>query len=104
MFVKYAQAFVALPGGFGTFDELFEVLTLIQTKKISKVPVILVGTDFWSGLKDWIQTTVLDIHGNISPGDMDLIPIVDDPDEVIRIINDFYSGEGKGELEPNFDI
>jgi len=95
MFVKYAQAFVALPGGFGTFDELFEVLTLIQTKKISKVPVILVGTDFWSGLKDWIQTTVLDIHGNISPGDMDLIPIVDDH---------FYSGEGKGELEPNFDI
>ena len=104
MFVKYAQAFVALPGGFGTFDELFEVLTLIQTKKISKVPVILVGTDFWTGLRDWIQTTVLESHGNISSGDMDLIPIVDDADEVIRIINDFYSGEGKGELEPNFDI
>lgn len=104
MFVKYAQAFVALPGGFGTFDELFEVLTLIQTKKISPLPVILVGTDFWSGLKDWIQKTVLETHGNISPDDMDLIPIVDDADEVIRIINDFYSGEGKGELEPNFDI
>ena len=104
MFVKYAQAFVALPGGFGTFDELFEVLTLIQTKKISKVPVILVGTDFWTGLRDWIQTTVLEAHGNISSRDMDLIPIVDDADEVIRIINDFYSGEGKGELEPNFDI
>jgi uncharacterized protein (TIGR00730 family) len=104
MFVKYAQAFVALPGGFGTFDELFEVLTLIQTKKISKVPVILVGTDFWSGLKDWIQTTVLEAHGNISAGDMDLIPIVDEADEVIRIINKFYSGDGQGELEPNFDI
>ncbi len=104
MFVKYAQAFVALPGGFGTFDELFEVLTLIQTKKISLVPVVLVGSDFWSGLKSWIVETVLESHGNISPDDIDLLPIVDTPEEVIKIINDFYDEDHKGELEPNFTL
>jgi uncharacterized protein (TIGR00730 family) len=103
MFVKYAQAFVALPGGFGTMDELFEVLTLVQTNKISKVPVILVGSSFWGGLRDWIQQTMLEKANNISPVDMDLIPITDDPEEVVRIVNEFYSGE-KEELKPNYEL
>ncbi len=104
MFVKYAQAFIALPGGFGTLDELFEVLTLIQTKKITQVPVILVGSEFWTGMKDWITTTMLEANGNISPEDLDLIPITDDIDEVIKIILDFYSGEGDHQLEPNLSL
>ncbi len=102
MFVKYAQAFVALPGGFGTLDELFEVLTLIQTDKITKVPVILVGKEFWQGLIDWVKVTVLDSHGNISPDDLDLLPITDDLSEVVKIINKYYGKKGTGELEPNF--
>lgn len=105
MFVKYAQAFIVLPGGFGTLDELFEVLTLIQTSKISRVPVVLMGTDFWAGLIDWIRETMLG-HGNISPGDMDLIPITDDPSEAIRIVNEFYEGqEGSDhEIAPNYEM
>lgn len=103
MFVKYAQAFVTLPGGFGTFDELFEVLTLIQTKKITPVPVILVGTDFWSGLKDWITDTMKDKYETISPKDIDLIPIVDTPEEVVKIINDFYSSEDN-DFVPNYEL
>jgi uncharacterized protein (TIGR00730 family) len=103
MFVKYAQAFVTLPGGFGTFDELFEVLTLIQTKKITPVPVILVGTDFWSGLKDWITDTMKDKYETISPKDIDLIPIVDTPEEVVKIINDFYSSEDNN-FVPNYEL
>lgn len=103
MFVKYAQAFVAMPGGFGTLDELFEVLTLIQTKKITRVPIILVGTKFWGGLRDWIQDTMLEKFGNISPGDMDMIPLTDDPEEVLKIINDFYSTENH-KLQPNYDM
>lgn len=104
MFVKYAQAFIALPGGFGTLDELFEVLTLIQTKKITRVPVILVGSEFWGGLKDWIVDTMLEKAKNISPDDLDLIPIVDDPDEVIKIIDDFYTNDSEHQLAPNFDM
>ena len=104
MFVKYAQAFIALPGGFGTLDELFEVLTLIQTQKITQVPVILVGSEFWGGLKDWITTTMLEANGNISPKDLDLIPITDDIDEVIKIILDFYSADGDNQLEPNLSL
>ncbi len=105
MFVKYAQAFIAMPGGFGTLDELFEVLTLIQTGKITAVPVILVGTDFWKGLRHWVKDVMLDKAHNISPEDMDLIPIVDDPAEVVKIINDFYSmDEGGHELAPNLDL
>jgi uncharacterized protein (TIGR00730 family) len=98
MFVKYAQAFVVLPGGFGTMDELFEVLTLIQTKKITPIPVILMGTEFWGGLKDWIKTTLDEKFHTISPGDNDLLRLTDDPKEVVRIINEFYSNLG---LSPN---
>lgn len=101
MFVKYSQAFVVMPGGFGTMDELFEVLTLIQTKKMTAVPVILVGSDFWKGMKEWIVNTMLE-HGNISPKDIDLIPVVDTPDEVAKIIEDFYSSEHV--LEPNYEL
>ncbi|HUY44513.1 MAG TPA: TIGR00730 family Rossman fold protein [Streptosporangiaceae bacterium] len=85
VFIKYSQAFVVLPGGFGTLDELFEALTLVQTGKITKFPIVLVGTDYWSGLVSWIRETVLD-GGKITPGDDDLLTVVDDPAEVVRII------------------
>ncbi len=98
MFVKYSQAFVAMPGGFGTLDELFEAITLIQTNKIGKFPIILVGTQFWSGLMEWIQKTMLDA-GNISPEDLHLIKIVDTAEEVVDIIDAFYKGHT---LSPNF--
>lgn len=103
MFVKYAQAFIVLPGGFGTLDELFEVLTLIQTTKISQVPVILMGSEFWSGLKGWITEVMLEKAGNISASDLDLMPITDDIDEVVKIINDFYS-DSNHLLKPNLDL
>lgn len=103
MFVKYAQAFVVLPGGFGTMDELFEVLTLIQTKKISPVPVVLVGTEFWSGLRDWIINTMLEKEHNVNAQDLNLFKITDDIDEVIKHINDFYL-ESRAELEPNYQL
>jgi hypothetical protein len=90
MFVKYSQGFVVMPGGFGTLDELFEAITLIQTHKIEKFPIILVGTDFWKGLFDWIKTTLLAEFGNISEKDLDLINIVDTEDEVIDILDAFY--------------
>lgn len=102
VFVKFAQAFVVLPGGMGTMDELFEVLTLRQTKKIKPIPVILVGRDFWTGLKDWIQNTMLEA-GNINPEDLDLMPIVDEPEEVMEIIKDFYEQKA-GKLEPNYKL
>lgn len=104
MFVKYAQGFVVMPGGFGTLDELFEVLTLIQTKKITAVPVILMGTDFWSGLLEWVKTSMLEKAGNISAKDLDLLPITDDIEDVVAYVNDFYS-EGKAhELKPNYEL
>src|SRR6056300_372299 len=77
MFVKYSQGFVVMPGGFGTLDELFEAITLIQTNKIEKFPIILVGTDFWKGLLDWIKKTLLESFSNISAKDLDLIHLVD---------------------------
>ncbi|MGJ5641159.1 TIGR00730 family Rossman fold protein [Formosa sp. S-31] len=91
MFVKYSQGFVVLPGGFGTLDELFESITLIQTKKIEQFPIILVGKSYWSGLIDWIKTTMLEKHGTISPKDLDLIHIVDSEDEVIAVLDEFYN-------------
>lgn len=83
-FVRYSDAFVAMPGGFGTLDELFEVLCLVQTKKIRWYPIVLVGTAYWGGLVDWIRERVL-AEGLISPGDEDLITLTDDLDEVVRI-------------------
>ena len=99
MFVKYSQGFVVMPGGFGTLDELFEAITLIQTHKIEKFPIILVGTKFWEGLLVWIKTTLLDDFGNISAKDLDLIHLVDTEDEVVTILDSFYNGAG---LSPNF--
>ncbi|MDX1479613.1 MAG: TIGR00730 family Rossman fold protein [Saprospiraceae bacterium] len=103
MFVKYAQGFIVLPGGFGTMDELFEVLTLIQTKKISRVPVVLVGSEFWGGLREWITTVMLEQHQNIHREDLDLFPVVDDPEAVVEYILDFYSGEAH-QLKPNLEL
>jgi uncharacterized protein (TIGR00730 family) len=88
MFVKYADAFVILPGGFGTLDELFEALTLIQTRKVRNFPVVLVGTTYWAGLLDWIRKTLLS-SGAIDPADVDLLQLTDDPDEVVRIVQAF---------------
>ncbi|HLV40111.1 TIGR00730 family Rossman fold protein [Xanthomarina sp.] len=99
MFVKYSQGFVVMPGGFGTLDELFEAITLIQTNKIEKFPIILVGTEFWSGLIDWIKDTLLDKFQTISAVDLNLIHLVDSPEEVIVILDEFYK---KYRLSPNF--
>ncbi len=106
MFVKYAQAFVVLPGGFGTMDELFEVVTLIQTKKISRVPVILVGTKFWAGLMDWMREAMGVQNHNIHIDDLDLFHVTDSPDEVAERINAFYAGNQAdgGELAPNYEL
>jgi uncharacterized protein (TIGR00730 family) len=98
MFLKYSQGFVGLPGGFGTMDELSEALTLIQTNKIAKYPIILVGKEYWKGLVDWWREKVL-VEEYISPEDMDFFQVVDTSDEVIKIINEFYS---KYTLKPNF--
>ncbi|MBE1534307.1 LOG family protein [Actinomadura algeriensis] len=89
MFVKYSQAFVVLPGGFGTLDELFEAITLVQTKKITRFPIVLVGTEFWGGLLDWVRATMLP-SAKISPEDMDLIHLTDDPDEVVKVVIDAH--------------
>lgn len=90
MFVKYAQAFVVLPGGFGTMDELFEALTLIQTRKIERFPVVMVGSDYWGGMVDWLRKVVLEEWHYISPEDMFLFALVDKPQEVVEVINSFY--------------
>ncbi|MBS0624958.1 MAG: TIGR00730 family Rossman fold protein [Verrucomicrobia bacterium] len=90
MFVRYAQAFVVLPGGFGTLDELFEALTLIQTGKIKYFPVYLVGKDYWKGMLDWLKSTVLLGHGNIKAKDLELIHLSDDPDEIADGIEKHY--------------
>jgi len=89
MFVRYAQAVVVLPGGFGTLDELFEALTLIQTEKISPFPVYLVGKEYWQGMLDWLKNTVL-FHENIKPSDLDLIQLSDDPDKIAAGIEKHY--------------
>lgn len=99
MFVKYSQGFVVLPGGFGTLDELFESLTLIQTYKIGKFPIVLVGSSYWSGLVDWMKEAVLAQEKNINPQDLDLFKVVDTADDAVKIIVDFYS---QYSLKPNF--
>ena len=85
MFVKYAQGFVVLPGGFGTFDELFEALVLVQTRKVTSFPIVMVGTEYWGGLFDWIRATVLPA-GKVSEPDLDLLHLTDDVDEVVEFI------------------
>lgn len=92
-FVKFTSAYVVLPGGFGTLDELFEALTLVQTNKSRKMPIILVGSEYWSGLLDWIRQQPL-AEGLISPADPELLQLIDDPQEIVDAIFDFYQHEG----------
>lgn len=99
IFVKYSQGFVVMPGGFGTLDELFEALTLIQTYKIGRFPIVLVGTKFWGGLIEWIKTTLLEAENNISAQDLELFKLIDTADEAVEVIEDFYL---KYMLKPNF--
>lgn len=99
MFMKYAQGFIVMPGGMGTLDELFEAITLIQTKKIGRFPLVLVGTDYWKGLFTWIKDVMLGKENNINKEDLDLVNIVDTADEAVKVIDDFYS---KYLLQPNF--
>ena len=99
MFMKYAQGFIVLPGGFGTFDELFEALTLIQTEKIGRFPIILVGAEYWEGLVKWINESMLHDEQNISPEDMELFKVVDTAEDAVETIDKFYS---KYLLSPNF--
>lgn len=101
MFVKYSQGFIGMPGGMGTLDELFEAITLIQTKKIGRFPIVMVGIDYWSGLFDWIKDTVLGKENNISPEDLDLVKLVDTAEEAVEIIEDFYN---EYLLKPNFSL
>jgi len=100
MFIRYAQAFVFMPGGFGTMDEVFEALTLVQTHSVDKVPLIFVGKDYWQGLLDWLKNSML-AEGNISPEDLKLFHVTDNPKQVTKIINDFYK---KTALRPNMRL
>jgi hypothetical protein len=97
--MKYAQGFIVLPGGFGTFDELFEAITLIQTRKIGKFPIVLVGKKYWSGLLDWIKDVMLEEEHNISAEDLELFNIVDTSEQAVDLIVKFYS---RYLLSPNF--
>ena len=99
MFVKYAQGFIVLPGGVGTLDELFEAITLIQTGKIGRFPIVLVGISYWNGMLEWIKETMLNQEQNISVSDLDLFSVVDTPKEAVEIIEKFYK---KYDLKPNF--
>ena len=98
MFVKYSQGFIVFPGGFGTLDEFFEALTLIQTRKISRFPIVLMGSEYWGGLVDWMKQTML-AQGTISENDLSLFHVCDDPEEAVDIICDFYE---ENRLKPNF--
>ena len=99
MFVKYSQGFIVMPGGLGTLDELFEAYTLIQTKKIGRFPIVLVGKSFWKGLLVWIKEVLVEQERNVSPEDLSLINLVDTADEAVAVINEFYA---KYALQPNF--
>jgi len=99
MFTKYSQGFIMMPGGFGTMDEFFEVLTLIQTKKMTETPMVLVGRAYWSGLLDWIRTVMLEKESNISPEDLNLVQLFDTADEVVEYFRVFYT---TNKLRPNF--
>lgn len=99
MFVKYAQGFIAMPGGFGTMDELFESLTLIQTQKVAPFPVVLVGTEFWHGLINWLKHTMCEKEKNIKPEDLDMFKLVDSADDAVNYILDYYAHMS---IKPNF--
>ena len=99
MFTKYSQGFIMMPGGWGTMDEFFEVATLIQTRKFLESPMICVGTEYWSGLFEWMRGTMLEKEHNLSPGDLEMIKIFDKPEDVVSHIIDFYS---HNKLQPNF--
>ncbi|MCY9785732.1 TIGR00730 family Rossman fold protein [Nocardiopsis sp. EMB25] len=101
MFVKYAQAFVVLPGGFGTLDELFEAITLVQTNKVTRFPVVLAGTEFWGGLYEWVESRLLE-NNLISPADTELLQLTDDPDEIVDIIRKSHLdiAQRNGEVPP----
>jgi uncharacterized protein (TIGR00730 family) len=94
MFVRYASAFVVLPGGFGTLDEFFEALTLIQTGKIRHFPLVLYGSEFWSGLREWVAGPVLAAH-NIAPSDLELVTVLDDPQAVVDVVLDAVRRQGR---------
>ena len=98
MFMRYSMGFVALPGGFGTLDELTEAITLIQTHKLVRFPIVLVGREYWQGLTEWIKTTVLQ-EKNISAGDLEIFKVVDTAQETVNVITDFYKTYA---LKPNF--
>lgn len=99
MFMKYSQGFIVMPGGFGTLDELFEALTLIQTKKVGRFPIVLVGSDYWKGLLQWIEEIMLKQEKNINKKDLELINVVDSATDAVAVIDNFYS---KYLLSPNF--
>ncbi|MDR2836919.1 MAG: TIGR00730 family Rossman fold protein [Bacteroidales bacterium] len=99
MFMKYSQGFIVFPGGFGTFDELFEAITLIQTHKSKRFPIILMGTEYWEGLFKWIKEFMFEKEHNIAEKDFELINIVDSPEEAVKIIEDYYL---TAKLNPNF--
>jgi uncharacterized protein (TIGR00730 family) len=99
MFVKYSQGFVVMPGGFGTLDELFEALTLVQTSKVDPVPIILFDSSFWSGLVDWMKNTLASRYKTIGDTDPNLFHVVDTPEEVVQVVDEFYA---KSLLRPNF--
>ena len=99
IFVKYSQAFVVMPGGFGTLDEMFEAITLIQTKKINNRPIVLVGKSYWEGLIEWLKKAMLEYEQNISPDDLNLFILVDTADDAVQYIDDFYKSH---QLTPNF--
>ncbi|MDO6802127.1 TIGR00730 family Rossman fold protein [Wenyingzhuangia sp. 1_MG-2023] len=99
MFMKYSQGYVVMPGGFGTLDELFEAITLIQTKKIGRFPIVLVGKSYWAGLLDWIKDQLLEKHKTIHAEDLNLFRLVDTADEAVEHLNNFYN---KYKLKPNF--
>lgn len=99
MFVRYSQGFIVMPGGFGTLDELFEAITLIQTHKIGRFPIVLVGRDFWGGLIEWIKKVLLHQEKNIHEEDLELFSLVDTAEEAVAKIDEFYS---KYMLSPNF--
>ena len=103
MFVRMAAAYIVMPGGFGTLDELMEALTLIQTKKSPRIPLILVGSEFWAGMIDWFKDRLVG-EEMISPEDMDLIQIIDDPEQIVKAIFDHYETRGFGRLPEEHEL